>query len=282
MENIEIPDEAKQAQSVEGVLGDSIIGIYLFGSAVVGGLKRDSDVDILVVVSDSPTFEQRKTLVSQLMSISGAIGNPQTIRPIELTVMTVSDVVPWKFPPRAEFVYGEWLREEFETGRVPEPFRDPDLAVVLKKVIDNSLPLYGISAEELFDPVPMNDIRRAIHDSLPSLLAEATGDERNVILTLSRMWLTAATGDITSKDVAAEWAEKQASLDQAMLLRYARDGYLGKIEDRWDERQEDFQTLVSYMKGSIEECLYAHRKESSNNVRHRDDFSITAEPSLQS
>ena len=61
MANIEIPDVAKQAQLVvEGVLGDSIIGIYLFGSAVVGGLKRDSDVDILVVVTNPPTFEQKE------------------------------------------------------------------------------------------------------------------------------------------------------------------------------------------------------------------------------
>src|SRR5690606_13038017 len=188
MANIEIPDEAKRAQSVvEGVLGDSIIGIYLFGSAVVGGVKRDSDVAMLVAVSDPPTFEQRKALVSQLMSVSGAIGNPQAIRPLELTVMTVSDIVPWQFPPRAEFVYGEWLREEFEAGNVPEPIRDPDLAVVLKKVIDNSLPLYGSSAEQVFEPVPMTDIRRAIRDSLPGLLAEAAGDERNVVLTLSRI-----------------------------------------------------------------------------------------------
>lgn len=104
-------------------------------------------------------------------------------------------------------------------------------------MIDNSLPLRGIYAKELFDPVPKSDIRRAIHDFLPSLVAEATGDERNVVLTLSRMWLTAATGDIASKDTAAEWAEKQVSPDHAMLLRYARGGYLGKIEDRWDERQ---------------------------------------------
>ena len=58
---MDIPDEAIQAQLVvEGVLGDSIIGIYLFGSAVVGGLKPDSDVDVLVAVAGSPTFEQRK------------------------------------------------------------------------------------------------------------------------------------------------------------------------------------------------------------------------------
>ena len=258
MANIEIPDEAKRAQSVvEGVLGDSIIGIYLFGSAVVGGLKRDSDVDILVAVSDPPTFEQRKALVSQLMSVSGAIGNPQAIRPLELTVMTVSDVVPWQFPPRAEFVYGEWLREEFEAGSVPEPVRDPDLAIVLKKVIDNSLPLYGTDAANLFEPVPLPDIRMAIRDSLPNLLAETTGDERNVVLTLSRMWLTAATGDIAPKDTAAHWAEKKAPPDHAVLLQYAREGYLGKVEDRWEENQENFEALVSYMKKSIEACLDA-------------------------
>lgn len=263
MENIEIPDEAKQAQSVvERVLGDSIIGMYLFGSAVVGGLKRDSDVDILVAVSGSPTFEQRKALVSRLMSVSGAVGNPQGIMPLELTVITVSDVVPWRYPPRAEFVYGEWLREEFKAGKVPEPVRDPDLAIVLKKVMDNSLPLLGICAEKLFDPVPMTDIRRAIYDSLPSLLAEATGDERNVLLTLSRMWLTADTGEISPKDAAAEWAEKQVPRQHGKLLKYAREGYLGRIEDRWS-KQEGFEALVSYMKNSIEECLDAPQAEKN-------------------
>lgn len=256
MVNPEIPNEAKQSQSVvENVLGDSIVGIYLFGSAVVGGLKPSSDIDILVATSKPPTFMQRKTLVAQLMSLSGAIGNSQGKRPLELTVITVSDVVPWQFPPRAEFVYGEWLREEFEAGNVPEPVRDPDLAIVLKKVIDNSLPLYGTDATSLFEPVPLTDIRMAIRDSLPNLLAETAGDERNVVLTLSRMWLTAATGDIAPKDIAAQWAEKQAPPDHSVLLQYAREGYLGQVEDRWEGCREDFEALVSYMKKTIEACL---------------------------
>jgi aminoglycoside 9-adenylyltransferase len=140
--NPEIPDEAKQARSVfEDLLGDSIVGIYLFGSAVVGGLKRDSDVDILVAVTEPPSILQRKALVARLMSVSGEVGNPQSIRPVELTVVTVSDGVPWQYPPRADFIYGEWLREAFEAGSVPELVRDPDLAIVLKQMIDNSLPL---------------------------------------------------------------------------------------------------------------------------------------------
>ncbi len=32
------------------------------------------------------------------------------------------------------------------------------------------------------------------------------GDERNVVLTLSRIWYSAVTGKIAPKDVAADWA----------------------------------------------------------------------------
>lgn len=267
MVNPEIPDEAKQAQLVaEDVLGESIVGIYLFGSAVVGGLKRDSDVDILVAVNDPPTSRQREALVVQLMNVSGAIGNAHSIRPVELTVITLSDVVPWRFPPRAEFVYGEWLREQFEAGSVPEPVRDPDLATVLKKVVDNSLSLYGNNAAEVFEPVPITDIHRAIGDSLPALLADTAGDERNVVLTLSRMWLTAATGDIAAKDAAAEWAEMQLPYDQAALLKYARQGYLGEVEDRWKAKQEGFKKLACCLQASIEECLRISCDSSPNNT----------------
>ncbi|WP_087107114.1 aminoglycoside adenylyltransferase family protein [Halomonas citrativorans] len=252
----EITNEAIQAQLVvEDVLGDSIIGIYLFGSAVVGGLRHESDVDILVAVSRPPGLWQRKSLVARLMDVSGAIGNSQTIRPLELTVVTISDVVPWQFPPRAEFVYGEWLRAQFEAGNVPEPARDPDLAIVLKKVRDNSLSLYGRSAAEVFEPVPMADIQKAIRDSLPSLLNHIEGDERNVILTLSRMWLTAATGNIAPKDVATMWAEQQAPAAHAALLKYAREGYLGRGNDWWEDKYEAMKALVAYMKNNIERTL---------------------------
>ncbi|MBL7251966.1 nucleotidyltransferase domain-containing protein [Alcanivorax marinus] len=56
---------SRHGSAVEAALGDSIIGIYLFGSAVVGGLRRDSDVDVLVAMIEPPTFEQRRALISR-------------------------------------------------------------------------------------------------------------------------------------------------------------------------------------------------------------------------
>ena len=231
------------------------MGIYIFGSAVVGGLKNKSDVDVLVAVNESLTFEQRQVLLTRLMEVSGTIGNIHTVRPIELTVIRVADVVPWRYPPRSEFVYGEWLRKEFDAGAVPNPVCDPDLALVLKTLIDNSLALYGDNAEKVFDAVPMADIQRAIRESLPGLLAEIQGDERNIVLTLSRMWLTSATGEIAPKDTAAEWVETLLPDHQAALVRYARQGYLGKIADDWSGRQEELMALISHMQETIMSCL---------------------------
>ena len=103
-------------------------------------------------------------------------------------------------------MYGEWLREQFDKGAIPEPTYDPDLAILLSQLRENSINLFGPEATEVIEPVPMTDIRRAIKESLPGLIASIEGDERNVILTLARMWLTSSSGRICSKDQAAEWA----------------------------------------------------------------------------
>ena len=251
-----IPEEAQQVKLVaREVLGDSILGIYLFGSAVTGGLKKDSDVDVLVAIKESLTLSKRKILIDRLLKVSGAIGNAHSIRPIELTIVKVSDVVPWRYPPRAEFVYGEWLRDRCEAGAIPEAVHDPDLTIVLKQVIDNSVSMYGVKVINLFEPITPEDTLRAIRESLPRLLEEVEGDERNSILTLARMWLTATTGDIVSKDRAAEWAMKKLPKEHAFLLNEARLGYLGKIDDNWSGRRDQVITLLRHMQGSVEKCL---------------------------
>jgi aminoglycoside 9-adenylyltransferase len=112
-----IPKEAIQAyDTVLKVLGSAVVGVYLFGSAVLGGLRVNSDVDVLVVVNQSPTKVTRKELVGRLMKISGRQG----VRPLEVTIINLIDVVPWQYPPKSEFLYGEWLRNEFEQGQIPE------------------------------------------------------------------------------------------------------------------------------------------------------------------
>lgn len=251
-----IPKEARHALYViEKLLKDSLIGVYLFGSAVNGGLRPDSDIDILAVVDKPLPETTRKEMRDALLFISGEIGNTTGLRPLEVTVINYKDIFPWKYPPKREFIFGEWLRTDLENGQVPSPAYDPDLTIILAQIHQYSLPLKGPSASELLDTVPNSDIRRAIKDSIPELVGSINGDERNVLLTLARMWLTSAEGKIESKDVAAQWALLHLPDSLAYTLDKARKGYLGEYSDDWEGTSTEVLELSKYMRKGIESFL---------------------------
>ena len=136
----EIPNEAIQALNlIMESLEDQLVGVYLYGSAVTGGLRPRSDVDILVLTNSSLSLSNRIELAKGLMQISGRPGESSGIRPLEVTVVNQKDVVPWHFPPKFEFMYGEWLREQYEKGDIPGATDDPDLALLLAQLQRNNI-----------------------------------------------------------------------------------------------------------------------------------------------
>ncbi len=212
------------------MLGPDFVGAYLFGSAVLGGLRPRSDLDVLAASRRRTTLEEKQRLADRLLRISG---RP---RPVELTIVVQSEVKPWRYPPRLELQYGEWLRDEFERGEVePQQATNPDLALLLTMVRLADRPLAGPPAAEVFDPVPQADVERALHDAIEPLLDELDSDTRNVVLTLARIWSTLATGEIRSKDAAADWALARLPDEHRAVLARARAVYLGKEDERWDD-----------------------------------------------
>ena len=97
-----------------GVLGEAVIGAYLYGSAVTSGLRRDSDLDVLVVSSRRMTAPERRALVDGLLPISRAQDDHQDKRHLEVTFVARPDITPWHSPPPMELQYGDWWRSELE------------------------------------------------------------------------------------------------------------------------------------------------------------------------
>lgn len=117
-----IPEEAAKALIVlQECLGSSLQALYLHGSAVNGGLRPNSDVDLLAVCDRNPAPETSALLVDRLMQISGrhpvAPGMP---RCLEVMLFLRQDLAASRYPARCAFIYGEWLRDEFEAGIVPQ------------------------------------------------------------------------------------------------------------------------------------------------------------------
>ncbi len=250
-------ETAPIARAVANVLGDGLAGLYLYGSAVAGGLRQDSDIDLFAVVDRSLGGATRHALAGELLRISGRWPRSGPARPVELTVVVRDDLVPWRFPPRSDFVYGEWLRAEFERGDLPEPTEDPDLTILAIMVRDSSATLFGPPAAHLLDPVPASDLIRAIVTGLPELIAGVRGDERNVVLTLARMWVTAESGAVLSKADAAEALVPRIPAEHAAVLRLARAGYLGEITDEWNHRGEEVDSFVTYARQQIMDACKA-------------------------
>lgn len=246
-------DQMRAAKAaLKGVLGRALIAVYLHGSAVSGKLRPQSDIDLLAVVDRNMTDDQRDDLLTALLRISArhpaARGGP---RCIEVMVFLLSDLSENGFPPRAEFTYGEWLRDEFEAGEIPMPTRDPEYTLVLAQARQEAIPLVGQCASELLPGIPLEHVRQAMGEALPALLHGLQGDERNVLLTLARMWHTASTGEFVTKNAAAAWAIPQISDQDAATLDYARRAYLGEIIDEWGSRGCDTQRLAEHLRERV-------------------------------
>ncbi|WP_295808763.1 aminoglycoside adenylyltransferase family protein [uncultured Nitratireductor sp.] len=259
IDKLSIPPEATDALPIlEHRLGSSLIAVHLHGSAVAEGLRKRSDVDLLAVVDRPLPVSRRPHLSADLMSISGIYPHdPAGRRPLEVVIVGLADLDPMPYPARVEFVYGEWLRGELKNGTVPQAESNPEFTLLLAQAREEAVPLIGPDIADLIPDVAPDLIRRAIGDLLPDLVETVDGDERNVLLTLARMWKTAATGRFVSKNAAADWARPQLSDQASDTLALARDGYLGNRDDDLHRRRKDVSQAVGEIEGRILAVLRA-------------------------
>ncbi len=252
------PRDEEQVEQVVAllreVLEDDLVGAYLFGSAVLGGLKVRSDLDVLAVSGRRTTPEDRQRLASGLLGLS-AYHPPDPPRPVELTIVARPDITPWRYPPRREFQYGEWLRKEIERDDLDcvGPTQDHDLALLVTMARDANRPLHGLPPANVLEPVPRDDVRSALSSAVDDVLPgiETGTDTRNGILTLARIWTTLETGAILPKDRAAAWALERLPEEQRPVLERARVAYVGAENESWDDISPDVGLWCDYVVAEI-------------------------------
>ncbi|MEX9871218.1 aminoglycoside adenylyltransferase domain-containing protein [Providencia huaxiensis] len=242
------PPQAEQALVIlRKHFSDSLIAVYLHGSSVSSGLWPMSDIDLLVVIDSPVTDFCREQLVRDLMDISGLYPiDLKGRRPLEIVVFLTSELNMLSYPAKCELIYGEWLRTEYEQGVFEGQTQDPEFTLMLAQASQEAVSLwhkeiYGLPI------VGLHDIRRAMLDSLPNLELSLKGDERNVLLTLARMWYTMETGLFISKDEAAIWAIELMPVELASVLLVAKKAYLTGISVDWENQQVEVTLCANYL-----------------------------------
>jgi hypothetical protein len=207
------------------VLGDSFRGAYLQGSFAVGGADAHSDVDFIVVTKDEVTPGQQ----AELQALHQALHALPT---------------PW-----ARHLEGSYIPQE--VVRRPDPVRSPLLyldngatefvldnhdntAVVRWSLREHGVVLAGPDPRELVDPITPNELRADVRWALDKWAAwfrsiESINRRALAVAVLShcRILHTLASGEVTSKRVAGEWALHALDPESVPLIRWA-------LEDRPD------------------------------------------------
>lgn len=239
---------------LQDIFGHELLGVYLFGSSIVGGLQKYSDIDLLAVSNRPSTPEEKTKLVTSMLTISGVYQKSLKL-PIDMTIVVKSEVNPWHYPLHFDFKYGDWLRKEFEMGNIePWPTKVmPDLALLVTQVLLASKTIFGPAPNELLDNVPYRDFIKATVKELDSLMADLSWDTRNVLLTLARIWSTVETDTIRSKSEAASWVIDKLPAQFKPVIQRARAICLGEKREYWDDIKSLIQPCADFMVSNINE-----------------------------
>lgn len=236
------------------ILGADLLGVYLYGSSLVGGLQKYSDIDLFVVTKRATTSEEKARLIADLLQISGIYMKGSKL-PIEMTLVEKTAINPWRYPPHFDFQYGDWLRQSFEKG-ITEPWLThemPDLALIVTQVLLKSQTLLGLEPERLLAPVPYHDFIKAMLHDLNRLAMDLEHDTRNVLLTYARIWSTLETNAIRSKPAAADWVMNHLPEVYQPVMQRAKSICIGIETEYWDDVKILIKSCADFMANKINE-----------------------------
>ncbi len=180
----------------------SPVAMYLTGSFCDGGLRRESDLDILLITRVRYSWPSGAFSSSTFWATRG--DGHQAAGPTSRTDLPR----PGRHPALALPGYARLPLRRVAPNRLrgwpPTPPRGRSQPSCHPHVRPSALlRAHGPPLAELTDPVPREHLTQSMFDALPSLLDDLVGDERNVLLTLARILYTLRTGLIAPKDVAA-------------------------------------------------------------------------------
>lgn len=200
--------------SVQAVLQDRFIGMYLYGSLASGGFDpNSSDIDFLVVT----TAEIRDEVLAALVAMHARIAASDSKWAIQLEGSYISKDALRRYDPAHR------LHPHIDRGGGELRIEQHDSDWVIQRYIlrEYGVVIEGPALDTLIDPISPDELQRAVLSLLnmwwepmlrnPVPLQHA-GYRSYAVMTMCRVLYTLQHSQIVPKGAAARWAEQ--SLDE--------------------------------------------------------------------
>ena len=212
--------------SVQAVLGNNFIGMYLDGSLAVGDFDEDSDIDF-VVVTNQPISEPDFLALQAMHDRIATFDSPYAT---DLEGSYLSQHALRHYDPAND------LHPNIERGageRLKWVYHEASWDVHRSVLRDCGIIITGPAPETLIDPVSPDQLRKAMLSAqLPwaarllneSAWIQSRGYQSYIVLTLCRLLYTLYHGTIVSKLAAVRWTKEVLGEQWHPLIDRAWEG----------------------------------------------------------
>ena len=240
-------------ESVQDILGQHLIGVYLEGSLANGDFDEDSDIDF-VVVTDVEVTE--RNFFSALETMHERIASIESPWAVELEGSYISTQALWRYDP------ANCQHPNLERGRGErlKMVQHDEVWNVHRHILrERGLTILGPDPKTMIDPLTSNELKRAMLSALngwathflnhPEEIRQR-GYQSYIVLTLCRILYTLKVGDITSKLKSANWAKEALDEKWKPLIENAWEG---RHHSQMPADADEIRQILDFIKYSLEQ-----------------------------
>jgi streptomycin 3"-adenylyltransferase len=204
------------------ICAERLVAVYLHGSLALGGFQPGrSDVDVLAVAREPQPDASNRALHALLLGVST---DPA---PVEISVVSHSELRAWRHPCPYDFHYSEEWRARALAGRGV----DPDLALHVALTRARGRALLGPPPQDVLPEVPHADVLDSICRDVAESLAQIHAKPAYAVLNACRTLAWLRDGAFRSKEEGGLWALASLPPELSPAVRLALDVYRGAPHD---------------------------------------------------
>ena len=220
----------------KSILQDSLVGIYLHGSLVMGCFNpRKSDIDLIIVV-DRPLPDSVKRAYMDMVVGCSASG-PE--KGIEMSVVLREVCSPFVYPTPFELHFSaghlKWYQDDPDGYIQKMNGTDKDLAAHFTIINKRGRCLYGAPVKDVFAEVPASCYMDSLWYDIEGAEAEITESTMYLTLNLARVLAYKEEGLVLSKKEGGEWALRHLPPEYHPLIADAMREYAESAEVVYDK-----------------------------------------------
>lgn len=245
------------------IIKQDLIGLYLHGSLAMGCYNpKQSDIDLLIVVTNKLTLLEQKSITQGILSLYTSLSDSMNMAmtKIELSIVREDVVRHFIFPTPFEYHFSNFHFEKYvsDENYVCGGFEDPDLAAHFTVIYERGVTLYGAPIREIFKPIDRKYYVQALLNDIEDASTHIIEQPVYYVLNLCRVLFYLQEGIVSSKKEGGEWGLRQLPEQFHSIIANALDEYTGEFTSNNCNNNFHPESLLAFSQYMTQEIMKAN------------------------